>query len=70
MVQLVSYSVMLLNFVILVNRIAIDFQMFLIDFILGRYGFLLPEDQIIPTGRETLAGELVLIQNIQQQVYA
>jgi hypothetical protein len=36
----------------------------------GEYGFLLPEAQIIPSGQETLAGELVLLSYIEAQVYA
>jgi len=36
----------------------------------GEYGFLLPEDQIIPSGQETLAGELALLNYIEKQVYA
>ena len=36
----------------------------------GEYGFLLPEDQIIPSGQETLAGELALLKYIEAQVYA
>ncbi|CAF1432811.1 unnamed protein product [Rotaria sordida] len=36
----------------------------------GKYGFLLPEDQIIPSGEETLAGLLALLQYIEKQVYA
>ncbi|CAF1221003.1 unnamed protein product [Rotaria sordida] len=35
----------------------------------GKYGFLLPEDQIIPSGEETLAGLLALLQYIEKQVY-
>ncbi|CAF1184264.1 unnamed protein product [Rotaria sordida] len=36
----------------------------------GEYGFLLPEDQIIPTGEETFAGLLALLQYIEKYVYA
>ncbi|CAF3428507.1 unnamed protein product [Rotaria socialis] len=36
----------------------------------GEYGFLLPEDQIVPTGKETLAGELALLEYIEGKVYA
>jgi hypothetical protein len=36
---------------------------------IGEYGFLLPEDQIIPTGEETLAGLIALLQYIEKQVY-
>jgi hypothetical protein len=38
--------------------------------LLGEYGFLLPENQILPSGRETLAGELALLKYIEGQVYA
>ncbi len=37
---------------------------------LGEFGFLLPEDQIIPSGQETLAGEVALLTYIESQVYA
>jgi len=37
---------------------------------LGEYGFLLPENQIIPSGEETLAGEIALLKYIEAQVYA
>ena len=37
---------------------------------LGRYGFLLPEAEIIPCGLETLAGELALLKYIEGKVYA
>jgi len=36
----------------------------------GEYGFVLPEDQIVPSGQETLAGELALLKYIEAQVYA
>lgn len=36
----------------------------------GEYGFLLPENQIIPSGEETLAGVVALLQYIEKQVYA
>ncbi|CAF3402602.1 unnamed protein product [Rotaria sp. Silwood1] len=36
----------------------------------GEYGFLLPEDQIVPCGQETLAGVLALLKYIEQHVYA
>lgn len=39
-------------------------------FPLGEYGFLLPEDQIVPSGQETLAGEVALLKYIEGQVYA
>lgn len=35
----------------------------------GKYGFLLPDNQIIPSGEETLAGLIALTQYIEQQVY-
>ena len=38
-------------------------------FSLGEYGFLLPEREIIPTGAETLAGEIALLQYIEGQIY-
>jgi len=37
--------------------------------LLVEYGFLLPEDQIIPTGQETLAGEVALLTYIEGHVY-
>ena len=39
-------------------------------FFVGEYGFLLPEREILPTGTETLAGEIALLQYIEGQVYA
>lgn len=33
----------------------------------GRYGFLLPPDQIIPTGEETMAGVIAMALFIQSQ---
>ncbi|CAF3841641.1 unnamed protein product [Rotaria magnacalcarata] len=36
----------------------------------GEFGFVLPEDQIVPSGQETLAGELALLKYIETQVYA
>jgi hypothetical protein len=33
----------------------------------GRYGFLLPEDQILPSGEETLAGILFAAQFISER---
>jgi hypothetical protein len=36
--------------------------------LLGEDGFLLPENQIIPTGQETLAGELALLRYIEEHV--
>jgi hypothetical protein len=38
--------------------------------VVGEFGFLLPEDQIIPSGQETLAGELALLKYIEGHVYA
>ncbi|CAF0886703.1 unnamed protein product [Rotaria sordida] len=35
----------------------------------GEYGFLLPEDQIVPCGQETLAGVLALLKYIEEHVY-
>ncbi|CAF0843976.1 unnamed protein product [Adineta ricciae] len=35
----------------------------------GEYGFLLPENQILPSGQETLAGELALLKYIEGHVY-
>ncbi|CAF1467973.1 unnamed protein product [Rotaria sp. Silwood1] len=35
----------------------------------GEYGFLLPENQIIPSGEETLAGLKALLQYIENHVY-
>lgn len=37
---------------------------------LGKFGFLLPENQIIPSGEETLAGLLALLRYIEGHVYA
>lgn len=60
---------MLLNFVILVNESPPRFFSDSV-FPLGEYGFLLPEDQIVPSGQETLAGEVALLKYIEGQVYA
>ena len=35
----------------------------------GEHGFLLPENQILPSGQETLAGELALLKYIEGHVY-
>lgn len=40
------------------------------ELVLGEYGFLLPENQIIPSGEETLAGNIALLKYIEKQVYA
>lgn len=37
---------------------------------LGQYGPLLPADQIVPSGTETLAGLLALLKYIEGYVYA
>lgn len=47
-----------------------EIRMFFSDISLGEYGFLLPEREIIPTGTETLAGEIALLQYIEGQIYA
>ncbi|CAF0866452.1 unnamed protein product [Didymodactylos carnosus] len=36
----------------------------------GEYGFLLPENQIIPSGQETLAGCLALLKYVESHVYS
>jgi hypothetical protein len=38
--------------------------------LIGEYGFLLPDTQIIPSGQETLAGLLALLKYIEGHVYA
>lgn len=40
------------------------------SFFSGEFGFLLPDTQIVPSGQETLAGELALLKYIEQNVYA
>ena len=46
----------------------VRFSSILIHYI-GEYGFLLPENQILPSGQETLAGELALLKYIEGHVY-
>ena len=61
-----------LNYEIQVNcstRFDQSIHIFLLLFI-GEYGFLLPENQIIPSGQETLAGEIALLKYIEKQVYS
>ncbi len=61
---------MLQNFEILVCGICFLEKVLLNCLLLGEYGFLLPENQIIPSGEETLAGEVALLKYIEAQVYA
>ena len=64
------HLVMVSNFVILVSVIILYFNELLDDlYPIGKYGFLLPDDQIIPSGEETLAGLVALLQYIEKQVY-